>query len=1061
MASTKEFLIKTVYDEQGMKQFESDCNTAKVAAKQLGTAFSDSAKVIDQSIGTSINATGQKVRTVTSILEQHGKTAKVTFTEVNGVVKTTGASFQSFSSFASHLGGELTKLISRAILVVPIWEALRFGLKSLEDTFIESIKFMIEWEDQMAHIRAVTGASKGDLDILSQGLLQLSATFGVSNKALAESANLWLRNGANISTVLPLVEATAKLSLLSGQSMEDAAKGLTAIMAGFKFNAADTALAVEKLATVEEKSGIALEVFTTAMSKTAATAHGLGISFDELTGFIAAIHDSTQQTGDLIGSELRSILLRLGTTAIDTAQAVSKVPFFLDELGNTTTQHTPKLRNLNSIITELALSFKNLSNAQQDQLAKAVGGNLRANAVTALFNNFDVAIKAQAESSFGLKDAGRAIADVTDTAKNHITQLQGAWGQFVETFQATGAIKGTLDFLKNSLEGLSGFLNPDKFNLNKALGDASKAQQESGKKFDQNVNLLKTIDQLHEMNDIFSKNIPGSIERSIVIAATFRKVFEDAGISIKGTFKDSFDLEKVLTGQKSDFLTKAVDASLQGKKDDIQKAFIENSKQLEDVLKSNETKFRVPVTEGQTSFIDDVLNKLTNLQKLTSGDVSFIKQHLLPGLSAEQGTAVSKLIDDVINKDQVLAAIDTERAATLDQISKKQKEQATFVATQEQVEDKLKDIQQRGTLIEEDKLVTIQKQLDVLATSNIEGNKTLQNEEDVLTLKKNKLLAERELLRVNLQQSEVLARMKADGASNLQLAVQELAFLKAQENPDADKVEKAKAKVRIDAIQEERSLQDALISAIVDRSKAEGDTQSHVLQMKIDLEDQLGIHLQGLDLLKQQLELYKAITEESKKTKSQRLDDLQNLIKKTPSPFSAFGQNNDIGQSFREGSLRLQASQKGIGQNDINKILNPPTPNGGQNGLISELQRGISDPLGSNISHLSEVIDTLSQTILEPQRIPQSVITPKFHNPEDGVVTVNQRRQSPSGAGASPNSGNQTTVDIGGIQVTVQGNTPEEISTQIGKITADLVANHLVKPGTKISKAFKQAAEEF
>lgn len=1063
--TTKEFLIKTVYDDAGLSRFENDCNHAKLAAGQLGLAFSDAAKVIDQSISTSVNKSGQVVRNVTSILEEHGKTARVTFQQVGGAVQAVGGNFTSFRNITAGLGEEFTKLISRAILVVPVWEALRFGLKSLESTFTEAIKFMIDWEDQMAHIRAVTNATKGELDILSQGILQMSATFGISNKDLAENANLWLRTGASISTVLPLLEASAKLSLLSGQSLEDSSKALNAIGAAYRLTATETANTVDKLTAVEEKSGVSLDVLTTAMTKASATAHGAGISFDELAGYITAINSTTKQSGDLIGSELRSIFLRLGTTAVDTAQSISKVPFFLDELGNVTTQHTPKLRQLSTIITELSLSFNKLSNAQQDQLAKAVGGNLRANAVTALFSGFDASIKAQAESSFGLKDANEAISTLTDTAKNHIVQLQGAWGQLVDTFSATGAIKGGLDIVKNSIEAISSFLSPEKFSLNKALEGTTKAQEDAGRALNQNTNLLKTIDQLHELNSIFSKDLPGSIDKSVLVAATFRKAFEDAGIKIKGTFRDSFDLEKVLGSQKNDFLTKAIDASLGSKKEEIQKAFIENSKELFTILDSNQSAFRKPqesLQNGQGEFIDDIFQKLTKLQGLTAQDVLFIKSNLLPGLSGEQGQALNQVIDQLVGKEKSLADVDKQRADIMKDILDHQKQQTSYIATQEEVQQGLKDIQEKGTLLEQDKLVTVQQQLDYLAKSNIEGNKTLQNQEDSLIAEKDKLLVARELLNINLQQSEVMAKLKADGASQLQLDIQQLAFLKAQANPDQDKVAKAQTKVDISAYDQQRAIQEQIIAVIAEKQKSEGETSIQILNGKIQLEDQLGIHKQGIDLLKEQLDLYKAITAESSKSKKERLDELQALIQKTPreNPFGG----NGFADSSRESNLRNRASQRGISSSTVDSILNPAKGvDGGESGLLDQLKRGLSDPLGGDVIKLSQSIDRLADGIVrDQQRGPLSDDFARFKSPDTGNVTTGQRNTpAPTGPGGSPHSGNHTTVDIGGIQVTVQGSSPEEIAKKIGDITAEMVAAHLVKPGTKINNATKKVIDNF
>lgn len=896
--NTKEFLVKTIYDDAGLKQFEADAQKAKEVGRQLGVAFADSAKIIDQSVTTSLNKAGQSVRNVTSILEQGGKTAKVTFNEVGGVVKNTSANFTAFSSGLSNLTGEFSKLVSRAILVVPVWEALRFALKSLESTFIDAAKFMIEWETEMAKIRAITGATAVDIQILSGAILNVAEKFGISNTELGKSANEWLRMGASINTVVPLLETTAKLSLISGQSLADSAKGINGIMSAFGLNTTQAAQAIDKLIGLEEKSGVSLETMLLGFEKAGVKAHQSGISIDQLAGYIIAINQQSRQSGELIGSQLSSMFVRLGTTAVATAEAISKVPFYLDETGKATSTHTPILRNLNDIITELAASWKTLTTAQQDALAKALGGNLRQTAIISLFNNFGNALKATDESSKGLVDSQRAVGEILDTTANKVKQLQGAWGKLIEQADATGIMK---NFLTNVKQGVD--------LLNASVG---------------------------------------------ILHLTWDAIF--------------------------------------------------NPKKLTEMLTTAKL--------AQAGF-----------------------------------TAAGKPIEQ-----------QKANTSNTEEVNAQQNINSTLL-TQEQIKQGLQVIEEQGLLTRQDKLDTIKAELALLGDGLTADGKDMSAQVDTLNIQKAKLEVERRILTIKEDEAIFESKMKAEGASSLQIDIQKLANLQLT-GATYEEIVKQQAKVKEAAISQESQLQDSLISAILDTAKAHGATESSILSEQIALEDQLGIHKQGIDLLKEQLMLYKAITEESKKTKEQRLNDLQDLIKKTPSPFSSFG-GNELSSATKEVSLRLQASQKGISDADINKILNPgANVSGGQNSLLDQIQKGLTDPLGTNITHLAESIQSLTQSIIEPQKVLLPSVVQSFKTPETST-TIGQSQFIQSRPGVTPHAGDNITVDIGGIQVTVHGTDKADIASQIGKLTEDLVAAHLVKPGSKVNKAGQKMIEEY
>ena len=168
--------------------------------------------------------------------------------------------------------------------------------------------------------------------------------------------------------------------------------------------------------------------------------------------------------------------------------------------------------------------------------------------------------------------------------------------------------------------------------------------------------------------------------------------------------------------------------------------------------------------------------------------------------------------------------------------------------------------------------------------------------------------------------------MKADGASELQLAIQKLAYLQ-QIHATTEEISKQQTIVQTAGISEYKNIQDDILNTLISEQKTLGETNLQQIQNRISLEDQLGIHLQGVDLLKQQLDLYKAITDESKKTTQEKQKELQDLIKKTPAP-----EKTGFGTSFRnehnEERLTQEALKKGISQDVIDAILHPNLKSG-------------------------------------------------------------------------------------------------------------------------------------
>ena len=225
--------------------------------------------------------------------------------------------------------------------------------------------------------------------------------------------------------------------------------------------------------------------------------------------------------------------------------------------------------------------------------------------------------------------------------------------------------------------------------------------------------------------------------------------------------------------------------------------------------------------------------------------------------------------------------------------------------------------------------------------------------------------------------NELKARLKANGATDIELQILDVQFQKSQAINDATKIRDEQSKIRVATIEKERSIQDTLLSAVEAGAKAEGATTLEVLNRRIEMENDLGIKRTGLDLLNQQLALQQALTEETKKTKKERLDELQALVKKTLTPEQQVLVNER--DKSREQVLREQATAKGISKAQQDSILNPEKSISRGNSLLQDLQSGLSQPMTRSMGSLETAIISLTNTIMAQETKPLQTSLPKFN----------------------------------------------------------------------------------
>lgn len=1103
---TKRFIIETIYNSQGLKTYTADIETARAVSKKFGIDLSSSAQILEQSTTKSFKTVGDQTLALTrttALLQDQGKQTKIVYEKLGDQTRAVSASFVDFKSGTAQLSNEFRNLAIRAALVIPTWLLLRSVFTGVLSLIKDSLQFMIEWEYQMAQIRIVSNNSSREIESLSHALLTLSRDLGISNKDIGEAAKLYVQQGLAIKDVIPLMNATAKLSMLTGRTMTQSVEDLTAVLKAYRMESTDAINVVDALTNVELVHAVTTADLAEALKQVASTAATTGVSLSSLIGFITAIKSETRDTGNRVGLSLRTMFARITTASAEAIQTLTGVPFYLDQTGKATTTVTPVMRNLDAILAELSISFKSLTDAQKLQLSQLIGGTHRLNQASALFNNFNESVQAQADALFSLGRADKAVGVLTDTMQLRIKKLSGAWDEFVATVADTSTMKSATGFLTEIIRGASSSINPNEAYRTNALESLTKSQEQSARQqgfADALIEVQKQASQLAEIMERNPKAIDDARIRTAIWAEQINKVGKDFGIAIDKSVTTPTELVDSITQQLGQVRNLRVSGSLDTIKSDIKKEMVNAAADIRKIIEANfegqgitgrgslkingNRMFDGLITLGLSDELKNARKMFIDFEKetfLTPEQGGELKNTFKDLLNPKDFADFSSLVDDLVKTQESLNNVESRRSKLLDDQIKKEEESKSItqsrMLTEDQLNEKLRQIEREGIINGTDRLDIVNQELTLLKSQGDQLANTLDTRMENLETEKIQLEVTKKRADLESRQAIALNDLKNHGATNLQILIQELAFL-TKIGAKEDEIRKKRQEVAIEQQNVATTAQQTLIDAQVEALKTQGLGDAEIIKGRIELEKRLGVERKGVDALKEQLELLQAVNKERAKTPQQRLQDLSTAIKnkRKESDVSGFG---GITFDMQAASMSQQARFAGLSDEEINRILRPASdiqvdlPN-----AIKELSQD-NNSLGENIDKLALAIESLVQSVVQDESRPLDVTGYSLTVPSPSTTKAvpNNALSSlpPISRGQTFGSGNNVMVQlqIGDTQVYLNKDSDRASITQMVTEQLDIqneqrktqivneIARQLRTPGTELHKADKANFNDF
>ncbi|KAB8126904.1 phage tail tape measure protein [Gracilibacillus oryzae] len=321
---------------------------------------------------------------------------------------------------------------------------------------LDSVNQAGRFEQQMAKVGVIAGASSSDLQRLNNTALELGASTSLSASQVASAMTELAAKGMDTNKIINAMPGILSAAEASGEDLAMTSDVVTSALNAFELGAEKANHVADVMAMSANKTAAGVEDLGYSFKYAAPVANTLGIRMEELASATGLMVDRGL-AGEQAGTSLRMALIRLS----DPPKEARKV---LDKLNLSVTDSEGKFKSLAELSEEWNKATKDLTDTQKVQYASTVFGT---EAATGMINLFAAGadkidnLTTSLETSTGA--ANEAAKAMKDNYAGSLEQLQGAYESAQIKFMTP-----VLPVLEDTFKGLTGMIDDNMGGIEKA-----------------------------------------------------------------------------------------------------------------------------------------------------------------------------------------------------------------------------------------------------------------------------------------------------------------------------------------------------------------------------------------------------------------------------------------------------------------------------------------------------------------------------------------------------------------------------------------------------------------
>lgn len=425
-------------------------------------------------------------RTVKVVFDGDGAPLRKTITTVEKDLQSVGNTADKTGGLFGKFGNDVKKGISMGFGLSTVG-MVTGAITMLKDFAINAVQTGIEFEQSMANVKAISGATGEEFEKLSGFARELGATTMMSASESADAMGFLAMAGWKTTEIMAGLPAILDLTVASGREFATVADIVSDNLTAFGLTASDATMYSDALAYAMSNANVNMDTLGESLKYIAPVATSAGFSMQETVGAVMMLGDAGIK-GSQAGTTLRSVMLNL-------TGANAKATQTLKDLGVKIFDNEGKTRKLADIMRDLDKATSGMTDAQKAQILTTIAGKTAVSGLSAMMAQ---GADKLAEYTTGIHGSAGATERMAETMGN---TTQGKIKLFTSALdelkiQVTEAVKPALDGL---LDGVTNFITL--INTGKSATDRNReAMTLFGEELDKSqqkvLNTLKPFEEL-------------------------------------------------------------------------------------------------------------------------------------------------------------------------------------------------------------------------------------------------------------------------------------------------------------------------------------------------------------------------------------------------------------------------------------------------------------------------------------------------------------------------------------------------------------------------------------
>lgn len=367
-----------------------------------------------------LKASGQSASQLSAALLRGGQQGVQAFMDLGVAINNAQKPMHRFSQLTRSLGQTLMNTVR--------WQISSRVLYGFIGAFSNSLNYAKELDKSLTSIRTITGESKETMFEFAEEANRAAKALSSSTVAFTNAALIYRQQGDTAAEASKKAEITLKAANATGLEAKEMSEYLTGVWNSYQVGTENLELFVDKLVRVGAVTATSAAELSTSMTKVAATANAVGVTYDQLLGTISTVSAATRLSAEQVGTAFKTIYARMGDLELEGSidedgviTTLGSISSQLKQVGVNVLDANGNIKDMGTVVEDLGTKWQSMSGNQKTAIAEAVAGKRQYTQLFALFENWD--------------EYKRAVNEASD-AQGELNDQQLRWADSIKGAQA-------------------------------------------------------------------------------------------------------------------------------------------------------------------------------------------------------------------------------------------------------------------------------------------------------------------------------------------------------------------------------------------------------------------------------------------------------------------------------------------------------------------------------------------------------------------------------------------------------------------------------------------------